>query len=481
MMKKAKTFSYRANESIRVRAHAFAIGVKANVAVILALCLLPVALVAGFAIDHNRHTSGQSEVQHALDFAALATARRIVEADIKGAEVNTVAQSFFSAQFLPGRNMTLQPVTAARLDNQVVLSVSGEMPTTMMKIMGRQELPLGAKSTVVYGKTTPAEVVMVLDTSASMSGSRLTQLKSSASSLADTLLPSNVPGENDPVKLAIVPFNTYVNVGTGRKGESWIEVEDKYTTESDYCRVTDAAYGKYCTRESYTCYRDGIEKTCKRWNCPEGVELEKKCSKVKRKFEWHGCVASRDDPLNIEDRSYLSHKVDGFATSWKNACPSAILPLTNNQAKAKLAISNLAARNETYVATGLTWGLRTLTPGAPFTEGEDFTTFADNGGRKVLILMSDGANTKSPNSDGKHTNSDVDGANGITSQVCDEIKSYDIELYTIAFEITEDDTKAVLENCAFQSDAYYDASSASELQAAFDSIGGKLRDIALAS
>ena len=97
------------------------------------------------------------------------------------------------------------------------------------------------------------------------------------------------------------------------------------------------------------------------------------------------------------------------------------------------------------------------------------------------MLMSDGANTVSPhNNNGYHNRSNVNQANGYTLDICTEAKNAGIEVYTIAFDINDTATKDMLEDCATGPSYYYDASNASELQAAFDSIGRDLSELAIA-
>ena len=126
------------------------------------------------------------------------------------------------------------------------------------------------------------------------------------------------------------------------------------------------------------------------------------------------------------------------------------------------------------------WGIRALSPDAPFTGGEDYITFADEGGRKAIMLMSDGANTVSPNNSGWHNRSDVSQANGYVEDICDEAKDAGIEVYTVAFDLDDEDTKDMLKDCATDESYYYDAEDADDLQAAFNSIGRELSELAIA-
>ncbi len=453
---------------------------RANVAMIFALCVLPLFFVAGFAIDTNRQMTYQNKVQNALDFAVLSTARHALTTSATDGELEQVAQDFFDAEFTGMGEATLTPVSFARAGDLVTLEVSGTLPTAFMQLAGTKTMPLGTTSEAVFGEPSRAEIALVLDTSYSMNGSRLSTLETAANSMIDKL----VVADSDAIKMSIVPFATYVNVGLDKEGESWLQVEADQTTTGESCYIE--GYNDWrrenCERVSYSCTRDGVERTCTRWDCDDADEpapTNEICTTTTSTSSWQGCVESRSAPHNVEDTSYNTKPVVGFR-SWSGLCPSPIQELTNDPAVLKAKVSALNANQNTYIATGLTWGLRTLTPGAPFDEGAPFADFFDQGGRKALVLMSDGANTRSPSTNGKHNDTNVTNANDITEDVCDEIKSYQIELYTIAFELDDLATKALLEGCATSSDYYYDASNSAELEKAFDNIGSEFRDIALA-
>src|SRR5690606_1404776 len=48
-----------------------------------------------------------------------------------------------------------------------------------------------------------------------------------------------------------------------------------------------------------------------------------------------------------------------------------ITPLTNNYADLKRKVRNLQAEGNTNIMEGVVWGMRVLSPHAPFTEGKD--------------------------------------------------------------------------------------------------------------
>lgn len=455
----------------------FAHDCRANAAMIFALSVIPIFAVAGFAIDANRQHSYQSKVQNALDFAVVATARHALKnPKADDAELKIMAQTFFDAEVANATEINLGKINFKRDGELVTLDVAGDMPTSIMQIMGTKTMPLGTESAAVFGEPSSAEIALVLDTSASMAGSRLSTLVTAANDMVDTL----VKAESSAVQMSIVPFATYVNVGTDKKGESWLTVQADKTTSSESCSIPNSWRKKNCKRESYSCTRDGVKRTCKKWVCGDTSDAPRKCRTNTRTQTWHGCVKSRPDPYNIKDSNYSTQKVVGIRTNNSSACPTAIQELTNDPTDLKNKIKALKANQNTYIATGLTWGLRTLSSSAPFSEGQSYADIKAVNGRKALVLMSDGANTKAPNSSGYHNSNSKTKANTITKAVCDEIKANDIELYTIAFEITDLTTKNLLEDCATSPDFYYDAKNAADLKAAFDQISDEFRDIALA-
>lgn len=451
---------------------------RGNAAMIFALCLIPLFAVVGSVLDLNRQKNYQYDIQYALDFAVVATARHALTNETTDDELKQIAQDFFDGKLKPLGEASLQPVTLDRDGDLITLDVSGQMPTTVMQIVGQETMPLGTEAAAIFGEPSSAEIALVLDTSYSMSGSRISTLRVAANDMIDSL----VKEDSDAVKMSIVPFATYVNVGTDKKGESWLTVEADKTSTSKNCWIQNSWYKKNCKRESYSCSKDGKAKTCKRWVCDpaEKAAAPRTCKTQTKTQTWHGCVKSRSAPHNVEDTQYSTKPVGGFITSGSWACPTPVRELTSDIDDLKDTVKDLNADQDTYIATGLTWGYRTLTDNAPFSEALSKADLAAKNGRKALVLMSDGANTKSPKANGKHDGNDKIEANNITEDVCDEIKSDGIELYTIAFEIDDSATKTLLRNCATDPDFYYDAKNSADLKQAFEKIGESFRDIALA-
>ncbi|MEO1553825.1 MAG: pilus assembly protein TadG-related protein [Pseudomonadota bacterium] len=482
----------RASNAIRRRLKQFGRDSRANVVMIFALSLIPIFTVAGFAIDHNRHVTAQYKLQTALDLAALATAKRMSEEDLTDAEVDQAAREFFASQFVTMGGLVLDPIDAEEVGPELILKAKGTLGTSLMAITGKTTLPLSATTAVVYNIQQPVELALVVDMSGSMDGAKLLALKNASYSLIDILLPNPTnPASNDAAKVAVVPFNDYVKIDPLYKSASWMRNTASYTRTWESCKTTNQArIDAGCERKTVSCtkWRGSVEQgnresypsTCRRWVCPDGAEPEQTCTPKSEYRQFHGCVRSRSNPYNVNDESYTgTNRVRGIVA--KNACGvTQTLELSNNHATVDSVITSLSASGSTYIPAGLIWGLRAVSPNAPLDEGDGYSAFAAIQGRKAIMLMSDGANTVSPNNNGYHNKSNVSQANGYTADICTEAKSLGIEVYTIAFDLDDAATKTMLKTCATDDSYYYDADDADELEQAFSSIGRELSELAIA-
>jgi len=160
-------------------------------------------------------------------------------------------------------------------------------------------------------------------------------------------------------------------------------------------------------------------------------------------------------------------------------CPSEITPMTTDKAAILAEIAAMTASGETYIPSGLFWAQAIMSSDTPFTEGDSYAGIAAAGGVKAVVLVTDGENTASPGASGDHYETDAAQADDHTIELCDEIKSKGVILYTIAFDVADAATETMLRDCATTADAYFDADDAGELLAAFGEIGNNLQELAL--
>ncbi|MCZ8041142.1 MAG: pilus assembly protein [Beijerinckiaceae bacterium] len=470
-----------------------------------------VALIcmAGAVVDYGRLSKAYSGLQAATDSAALAAAR-LPSKDT--ATMRAAADKFFVANTtgMAGQNIQITKFDFQESSGTVTVESSGVLDTSLMSIIGITTMGFSSRAAAVKEVTGTVEMALVLDNTWSMSGSaggsdsKITVLKSAAKSLVNTLLTDNAAS----VKIGIVPFADYVNVGTGNRGASWISVPADYSTTNTTPAVpytcTTISTKQVCTKgapKTCTSTTDGVVTIydCTPQTCvQQPITPYQSCwgptpaKTTVTNYKWFGCVRTRNSgtTLLMPDKT-TSTLYKGFLGT-SQECLQPIVPLTNNKTTLTSAIDGLVInvggyKPSTYIPDGLVWGVNILSSAAPFSEGGAYDT-ANKKPRKALVLMTDGDNTRILNSGGDHGNlssnmttraTQKTKVNTDTSNVCTEAKAQKIEVFTIAFAVTDVDTKTMLQGCATSTGHYYDATDAAALTAAFQSIGQSLTSLRL--
>ncbi len=449
-----------------------------STSIIWALMVLPMLVLIGAALDFSTRETGQRQIRAATDAAAIAAVRFAMTQSGDEDDVKTAAKDFFRENLpanLPAGSII--PVVSFAADDFVTVRADFDVPTTILSIAGISSLRISAESTAVYSAPRDLEIALVLDNSYSMNGSRITDLKAAVTDFIDAL----VDDGNDKVKLGIVPFNNFVNVGPGNRFATWIDVPGAYSTTTTACNTDHgASITNGCYLEDQICYADGVAYDCQQLICDDPASRVETCSPQTTTYDWYGCVLARPAPLDVEDGSYLASRIPGRLDSGGWGCPAPLLPLTNQTAQLNAAVGAMFAESDTMIFEGLSWGYRALTSAAPFGEGADEATFAAEGGRKILVLMSDGENSRSPDTgSGDHWASDVAYANDRTIAACDEINGAGIEVFVIAMDVTDPDTVDLLEDCAGDPGRYFSIADSAELRDIFAGISADFREIAL--
>ena len=428
------------------------------------------ALVTGASLDFARVMSVQSALQRDLDAAVLGAATTSV---VENFSADDIANNYFGSNWREVHKAGQVVVTVAADDEEIAATATAPVPMTLMKLAGVTTLDAVATSKVALGGQ-DVEIALVLDTTGSMDGSKLDELKQAATRLIDTVFDAR--GASERVKVALVPFSTYVNVGLSRRGESWLEVAPESSSTEEVCSQTRPVTGQSnCRIEYATGYSDGAPYSYSYETCDyEYGDEETQCNTYSNTQTWYGCVGSRTSPLNTRDEQYSS-RIPGVMNM---QCASELTPLTNDKEGLKSKVQLMTANYDTYIPAGLAWGWRVLSQDEPFTEGGPYSKVDDGKLKKMLVLMTDGANTRSSTSP-SHDGSDSVTADNVTVELCNNIKSAGIELYTVAFDVTDTSVLNRMRGCASDMSKFFQTASGEELKRAFQRIGRSTRQISL--
>jgi len=430
-----------------------------NFAMMFSATLFILLLAVSAAIDVSRLHSYRTGAQDMADAAVLAAA-------ISG-EQDIDALQLIAQQSVNANNMTDEPLTATLTilpDNSIRVEVSVTAELLMMDIFGRETTQVTGIAEAPPKGAAPLNLALVLDSTQSMEGEKITSLRSAANSLIDSLENS---GGN--VQVSVIPFARYTRLPRSYDTESWLEINPSINT----CwMVHDPDNSVNCDPVTYDENENSVR------NCE--IEVEKEICEL---VHYDGCVASRHPPYHLE-ADFGSRRIQGY-TAGGGSCSTEIQPLTTNFTDIKDTIADIDTSNKTYMPSGLIWGWRSLTPEAPMTEANtpDF-----NDRSSAMILMSDGKNTRSLDQTATndfmfngvyHWDTDVDDANAITSALCENIKADNISVYTIAYQVMDATTVNLLRNCASSPSQFYPAGGGPQLQNAFNNIGKKLAQVRL--
>ena len=448
-----------------------------SVAIVFALSLLVLAIASGVAMDYARSVSTTSSLQQDLDSTLLFVARARLQSGQETFNAQAAAESYIR---------TLRRQKHIKVPVRVTLNevrqgaykatAKADVATTFSRIIGISKLAVEVAAEVELGEQ-PVEVSLVLDNTGSMQGAKMDALKAAAKSLVDIAYMPQHASQN--VRIGLVPFSQYVNVGMANRNAPWLSVAaDTSVSQPEQCYDTNPVTSSTnCHNERRTYVSDGLTQTYDQQVCdytygpPEHV-----CYTPVNVTAWHGCVGSRPYPLETLDEQYDT-KIPGIMNVW---CSSEISPLTNDIGLLGSQIDAMTASGETYIPAGLIWGWRLLSRQAPYTEARGYDErFYGLKTRKLLVLMTDGMNTLSPSYPG-HDGTDTNLANTLTSELCTHIKAKGITIYSVAFDVDDGGVKDLLKSCASGGKKYFDAGNGGELEAAFREIAQDFSPIRIA-
>lgn len=375
--------------------------------------IVPLMMIGGAAVDLSRATNADAKLQQAADSAMLAIGRN-EKSTTDVAKLKQLATAHMATMLPEGYDFEVTSIT--RESGKIALVAKGTVPAGISGIFGVEEIDQSATSEVVWGTGSEGgtvgrlEVALVLDNTGSMAQyNRMTEMKKAATALLAELQTSD-PGL---VKVSIVPFDTSVRVATSYKTATWFKTD---------------------------------------WWVS---------------WLWKGCLTDRDQPYDVSDAPATSTATKYPAALCDSNSLATILPLTDNFADLYGKVNAMTPAGNTNITIGLSWGLTMLSAQEPFTQGAAPST---PGVRKIMVLMTDGANTKNRWND---TPAAIDAR---TTLACQSVKSAGIQLYTVRLM---EGNPSLLQACASSDETFYDVEDVDDLVPTFKAIGQELSQLRL--
>jgi len=504
------------------------------IAVIFGLMAIVLVAFGGAAVDFVNVQNARSLAQSSLDSTTLSLQPTIYSKTEQ--EILAVAEPILLER-LSAINVTavLDTISVDQVEGTLFLEARITVPLPFLGLVGIDEMDTRVASQATK-KQLFLEVSMVLDNSGSMNSfSRMSNLKTAASNATEILFDGQAVSTT--TKIGIIPFTSFVNVGTNNAAAPWIDVTgnssiaaDNFDNDDDdstpffgpvdrlalYNQINNAQWGGCVdARPNFETSGPGAhldtDDTEPDVNDPDTLFVPSFSPDTPDAWsgwqsDYESDVASPTCPPLIgasgRERQERLCKYNGNITSnsWgpNFDCPStSILPLSDQKANILDAIDDMNAGGATNIHMGAIWGFRVVSPTEPFSEGNPY----DPDTMKVMIIMTDGENTmfSANNMNGAFYYSPYGfpynerlGAvgwnsaqlraemNNRTVESCNNAKAAGVVVYTIGLNPPNVTTQNMLEDCASSLAQAYFPQQPSELDDVFGDIANQLSALRLA-
>lgn len=482
---------------------------RGSVLPLMAAALIPTLLAIGGGIDVARAYMVKSKLQEAVDSAALAGRRSMTKEDLETAKADITA--FMNFNFPAGTyQITLKtPVITKPEVGTVRVAVDATVPTTIMSLVGIKSIPIS-----VIGEAKQnfdnVDIVLVLDTTGSMKGSKLDGLKDAVRALYKELESAQTELKNQGLRMryGIVPYAATVNVGKvlWNKNNSYIQ-----TSSVPYYHWKKASNNWSFARRTYDLQSfagggvltningNGDDQNSKWAGC---IEERKTINSITANDSRSGTPSGANDldidliPTTDNDTKWKPYIFDPLNGDINEYCPSEVTPLKEmTSTELETELGKLVAQGSTYHDIGMIWGARLISNAGVFGANNP-AEYKQRTVQKYIIYMTDGDISTPRDSCGRWgcygatsehsaaysswgieaydqrigSSSDDDNDNRHTKRflmACNEAKARKVSIWTISFGADV----ASLRNCASNSDQSSVAASSDELIAKFAEIG----------
>ncbi|TPL49616.1 pilus assembly protein [Mesorhizobium sp. B2-4-6] len=530
---------------------------RGNFSLMLAVGVPAMLGAVAFATDVSTLMRAKSNLQNALDAANLASSH-LGDAETTR---NDAFNSYFQANVASHGELSnpKATLTVDRGVNFVKTraTASADVNLNFAFLFGAEK-HISVDASAVESNN-QLEVVLVLDNTGSMAGARITALRTASKSLLDYLEAVKSPTRS--VRASLVPFVTAVNVNGPEFDPSWIDMDGKSSTNGvnfpviDGKRPNHMALFKQLGQKSgwsNTGWKGCVEARPGALNisdtppdptkpdtlfvpyfAPDDPDIAKKPSSSYGNSSTGYNNSYLDDAIDNSklNQNILGIDLSGLVTGLVNAllgadlkiigkyvasttklitetgstitigpnraCPTPIIPLTDDFDKLRLAASQMSEWNGsgTNVSEGLSWGQRVLSPQPPYTDAAPYKTA---GVTKVVMLLTDGENvvygaSNTPQksdytsygylASGRFGSSNQTTAarnvDGWTKDVCTQLKSQGVQIYTMVLQADTAANRSLYSACASDPSDYYAVEDPAKLPNVFRTIANKFSRLQL--
>lgn len=290
------------------KARGFKRDINGATAVIYALCLLPLTMIVGVAVDGARLVSARKHMQASMDAAVLNGAREFVNhAATDDAERETLTKAAIE-------NMYHQDVATANADlgkaivtstisevGEVTAVAVSDLPMVFGGFFGHSFQELSVTGAAQAGDSRKIEVILALDNTSSMfEEGRFTKMREASKGFVNTMF-DQTPAAG-LMSIGVVPWASVVNINSEAPG-AWNPAPAMAGTPPVYgsARTPNAPFEN---RRKYL-YEPEAEKTY------TSAAMARDFAPV----EWRGCVRSAPNERVVSTGGFVTQRLSDDAVS----------------------------------------------------------------------------------------------------------------------------------------------------------------------
>ena len=446
---------------------------RANIAIVFAFGATAMIGAVGGGIDYSRAVSVGAQVQSALDSGVLA-ASSLTQSRDPQAVVDSYVRAALAdhPEYIEGMTLTVNSAVATNsrvVDAQLVIDV----PTTLLGVVGINDMRI-VRTASALEEARNIEISLVLDVSGSMNGSKISALRTAATEFVEVMLASNP----ELTSISVIPYNGGVRlpasvndslIGAGSQNERRQSGCPEIVFDNSWQLTQDGVFDDL--RDALSGLRNQM--------IPTLVNLPR------NEFAW----------LEWNGQDMKANRSSSF-------CPrdtAASVFLSENEGTLTNLISGLQAGGNTGLDIATTWGARALDPAWRGRIGGSFpdrpADYGDNETMKIMVVMTDGAVTPQYRTE-EYRYRDRRGrwqdgwrwyevyntqqARTNMAAACDAAEDNGVHVYTIAFQLSGQIHRSLMENCASQPSNFYNVENL-DISSAFSAIAASINSLRLSS
>lgn len=473
---------------------------RGSIAVLFAFTLTVLLVAAGTAIDGMRYFMMRSELRVLADSAAVAAGAN--PANNTQALLQSVATNYVNANANPRTAGAIVITSEYKRDTQeFTLKLTSGLPATFLQFAGIETLTASVTAEVLRALPGPIEMALALDMTISMfqplSGDVQVCPTVNPLTNANDVLTTKLDVLRCAFTTLILDLSVYVTDAATERGRNAMKIG----------AVPFAAYANVGMSYTTADWLSGLTQI------PGFVPDPTRPGGLRPVLiPWSGCVGYRQDSLRASLANPTANKYPRVSQGSYPYCQgneNRIVPLRSiysvDDRKAILeSLTPSPIQSGSVLPSGILWAWQLLnneSTTAPssacdpdtnaslpiscnpiFKGARSFEDMNIRKGRKVVVLFTDGWNTWGPREAtraGVEMGSFKDRADTDMANLCRNIKNAKIELFVVSFQQIRDGTEIQrLRDCA-EPGKFIEATSASQLIAAFRNIAVSFRPVRL--